>query len=52
MDVGTPMALYGAPLLKPECEQTIPLLEDLGRRYRRIWVTKSGTFPYPDPKVT
>jgi len=50
MDVGAPMALYGAPLLDPNREQTIPLLEDLGRRYRRIWVIKSGTFPYPDPE--
>ncbi len=46
---GAPMALYGAPLLDPNAAQTIPLLEELGKRYQRMWLIKSGTFPFMDP---
>ncbi len=48
MNAGAPMALYGAPLLEPNRSETRALLEELGNRYRRIWVIKSGTFPYMD----
>ena len=49
---GAPMALYGVPLLDDNSDKTIALLEDLGKRYRRIWFMKSGTVPYIDPNKT
>lgn len=46
---GAPMALYGAPLLDPNAADLVPLLKELGERYRRIWFIKSGAVPFLDP---
>lgn len=45
---GAPLAVYGVPLLNGTMDDTKVWLQELGRRYRRIWVVKSGTHPYFD----
>jgi len=45
---GAPMGIYGVPLLDRSMEETESWLRDLGKRYQRIWVIKSGTHPYFD----
>ncbi|MBK8049477.1 MAG: glycosyltransferase family 39 protein [Anaerolineales bacterium] len=48
MAQGAPFAIYGAPLLNQSMAETEAWLRDLGDRYDRIWVIKSGTHPYFD----
>lgn len=49
---GADIALYGVPLLDPHRADTEALLAELGQRHKRIWLLKSGTFPFMDPDNT
>ena len=47
---GAPLGIYGVPRLNKSMDDTFAWLDELGRRYRRVWVIKSGTHPYFDLK--
>ncbi len=48
IETGAPFGIYGAPLLVGDFEDTTAWLKELGSRYRRIWLIKSGTHPWLD----
>jgi hypothetical protein len=50
LDAGAPLGIYGVPRLNMSMDDTFAWLAELGQRYRRIWVIKSGTHPYFDVK--
>ena len=50
IDKGAPIAIYGAPLLNRSMDETQNFLRELGKKYDRVWLIKSGTHPYYDLK--
>lgn len=48
MAQGEPVAVYRMPLVNRSMEETTAFMEELGQKWQRVWLLKSGTMPYAD----
>ncbi len=47
---GEDVAVYGVPPVNGSMDDTRAFLEQLGERFQRVWLLRSGAMPYIDPQ--